>query len=95
MSFLQNLFSRKAEASFDEKKDAFIAALLKIEEKYTEYFNTRLQKFSSGLPEQLQNHFLLSKEFEYIRLDYKPDSDLPAEIRQDCDAAYQKVWGNN
>lgn len=95
MSFLHHLFSKKTEQSFDEKKEAFIAALLQIEEKYTEYFNAKLQEFSSGLPDHLQNHFFLRKEFEYIRFDYKPGSDLPANIRKECDAAYQQVWGNN
>lgn len=95
MRLLQYLFSRKTEPSYDEKKEAFIAALLQIEEKYFEYFNTRFEQFSSNLPDHLQNHFLLRKEFEYLRLDYKPDSDLPADIRKACDAAYQQVWGNN
>jgi len=95
MMFLHKLFNQKTEFSFDEKKEAFVAALLKIEEKYILYFNKKLQEFSLELPDRLQNHYLLRKEFEYVRFDYRPDSDLPLNIRKDCDEAYQRIWGNN
>jgi hypothetical protein len=95
MMSLHKLFTRKAELSFDEKKEAFITALHKIEEKYVLYFKGKIQEITLGLPDQLQNHYLLRKEFEYVRFDYRPGSDLPANIRKECDAAYQKVWGNN
>jgi hypothetical protein len=95
MLFLKKLFSRKPELSFAEKKEAFAVELLKIEEKYLLFFKNRLRELSGGLPDQLQNHYYLRKEFEYIRFDYRPGSDLPGDIRKECDAAYQKVWGNN
>ena len=95
MKLFQSLFTPKAEQSFDEKKAAFIAALLKIEEKYILYFNKKLETLSLMLPDQLQNHYVLRQEYEYIRFDYQPDSDLPGYIRKDCDEAYQRIWGNN
>ncbi|PSR56298.1 hypothetical protein AHMF7605_23760 [Adhaeribacter arboris] len=94
MSFFPKFFAFKTEISFDEKKEAFLAVLLNIEEKYTLYFNRKLQEIPLELPDQLQNYYLLRKEFEYLRFDYMLDSDLPIHIKQECDEAYQKIWGN-
>jgi hypothetical protein len=95
MLFLKKLFTRKPELSFSEKKEAFETELHKIEEKYLSFFKKRLIGIAGELSDQLKNHYSLRKEFEYIRFDYRSGSDLPGSIRKECDAAYQKVWGNN
>jgi hypothetical protein len=95
MMFLKKLFTRKPTPSFAEKKESFAAELLKVEEKHLLYFKKKFTKIAGELPDQLRNYYSLQKEFEYIRFDYLPGSDLPGNIRRDCDAAYQKVWGNN
>lgn len=95
MLFLQKLFARKSEPSFTEKKERFAAELLKIEGNHPLSFKGKLTELAAALPDRLQNHYLLRKEFEYLRFDYKPGSDLPGNIRKECDAAYQRVWGNN
>jgi hypothetical protein len=93
--FFHKFLTRKRTLSIDEKKAGFVAPLLKFEEKYILYFQGKLQEFSLALPDRLRNHYLLRKEFEYIRFDFRPGSDLAANIKKECDAAYQKVWGNN
>jgi hypothetical protein len=95
MQFLTKIFARLPEPGFAEKKESFTAELLRIEEKYLPFFKKKLLELSGQLPDKLQDHYFLQKEFEYIRFDYKPGSDLPLNIRKECDAAYQKVWGNN
>jgi hypothetical protein len=95
MLFLQKLFARRSEPSFVEKKERFAAELLKIEARHPLSFKKKLSEISGELPDRLRNHYSLQKEFEYIRFDYKPGSNLSQDIKKECDAAYQKVWGNN
>jgi hypothetical protein len=88
------LFYARPEATFAQKSEAFIAELLKIEKEYLSFFKkTGLPQ--TGRQDQIKNHYFLKREFEYIRFDYLPGSDLPENIKTACDAAYQKVWGNN
>ncbi|WP_026464025.1 hypothetical protein [Adhaeribacter aquaticus] len=95
MRLLQKLFSRRKELDFTQKKETFLVSLLAIEEKYFLYFKEKSQELSLQTPDRIQNYYSLCHEFEYVRFDYKSNANLPTNIRQECDAAYQKVWGNN
>lgn len=95
MWLFKKLFTRKPETSFAQKQENLLLAFFKIEKKYWEFFNSKINQLNGRQPDTLNNYFWLNTEFEYVRLDYRPDTDLPRHIRQECDAAYQKVWGNN
>lgn len=76
------------------KEEEFKSFLLKIEQKYIDYFEARESKFKDYEErDHLHNHWVLVQENGLIKFSFTNDSELPDHIRKECSDTFEKVFG--
>ncbi|MGD0342702.1 MAG: hypothetical protein ABSA76_13450 [Bacteroidales bacterium] len=78
-----------------DQNEGFKEQLLKIEEKYSEFFERRPSKFEGEQHDRLHNHWMLYEDGMIIRFWFNKDSDLPLKIKEECIKAFTDIFGEN
>ena len=78
--------------NFINKEDRFEKILTRIQAKYRRWFNKsaprEINQKHSTLRSHISNFFRGSKR----KLEFRPDSELPAIIKKECLVGYDKIW---
>lgn len=65
--------------------------LNKVEEAHIDFFKSRPPLFDSEPHDKLRNHYILAVAPTGITLQFHPNSQLPAQIIEECNAAFQNI----
>ncbi|WP_026464932.1 hypothetical protein [Adhaeribacter aquaticus] len=73
---------------YQERKTKWDLELSHIEDKHPEYFNLNI----SPLALKLEQHIFFSYDTYRSSFGFRPDSNLPDTIREECLEAFHRVW---
>lgn len=85
-TFTEQLYGK----DFVQKLANFESELLKVEAKHVEWFKSRESKYPNQKHDTIKNHYALaySQNDPTIRFGFMPDSDLPDNIRKECNEVF-------
>ncbi len=78
--------------SFSDKKKCFEKDLLAIEEKYKNFFESRKAKYPGDKHDRLHNHYFSKIDRFNISFGFEKESDLPEEIKIECNNLLKKYF---
>lgn len=81
------------EQEFIKDIQIFQRELELIQAKYYYWFESRYGIHSNQEHDLIKNHILIDyKEYNRILMDYVPGSELPPNIRAECDQAFESIF---
>ena len=78
--------------SFINKEVRFERILNKIQAKYRKWFNKSTPREINQKHSNLRSHLRIFFRGSKRRIEFRPDSELPAVIKKECIAGYDEVW---
>ena len=79
---------------YAEKNQAFEKAIEDIEEKHLDFFKNRPAQNETEQHDRLHNHYALRTASGQVSFKFSDGSDLPANIKQECLDAFNRIWQN-
>ncbi len=77
---------------YTEKNEAFEAEMQHIEEKHLDFFKNRKPQNETEPHDRFHNHYALSTGSGQVSFRFNQGSDLPEEIKNECEEAFHRIW---
>jgi len=87
-----SLFEALEDPEYVKAYQEFNSGLAAIEEKYSYWFEKREPKFEWDKYDRLSNHHQFYKNGSEIMFWFDEDSEVPAEIKQECSTLFNRCF---
>lgn len=77
---------------FSGRFEQFVSILEKIEKTHYYWFESRHGLFNTQEHDVIANHIVIDIDFPLLHFGYWQDSELPQNIRDECNSCYQELF---
>ena len=77
---------------YEHQMDRFLDALIRIQQLHYYWFESRHGEFQTQEHDTIANHVVITFQYPQLMFGYWVDSQLPENIRAECNACFDRVF---